>query len=143
MACRPLTLSEVHLQGTSLPWTQPISGAFTAAVGHTGEAAEPGGRSEELRHRTSRCLKASPTLSSSPSTCPRVPLKNHYWGTWVAQSMKHLTPDSASDHHLTVLKWSPRSGLYAPQGVALRFSLSVPLPSPACMRVCWWAHSLK
>ena len=46
-------------------------------------------------------------------------LKRMLRGTWVAQSVKHLTPDFGSGHDFTVMRLSPESG-------------SVPSMEPAC-----------
>ena len=53
-------------------------------------------------------------------------------GTWVAQSVKHLTPDFGASHDLTVLEFWPCIGLWADHGRLLGILL-LPLslcPSP-------------
>ena len=35
---------------------------------------------------------------------------HYFWGTWVAQLVKHLTLDYGSGHDLRILGWSPVAG---------------------------------
>ena len=51
-------------------------------------------------------------------------------GTWVAQSVEHLSLDFSSGHDCMVLRWSPASGL----------SLSLSVPPPLAQAL---SHSLS
>ena len=60
----------------------------------------------------------------------RAYVKSVSWGTWVAQSVKHLTLDFGSGHDLTVHEFEPH--IYADSAKPAWDSLSLPLcPSPA------------
>ena len=71
-------------------------------------------------------------LSGIPTSTKQ---KSQFQGAWVAQSVKHLTPDFGSDHDLPVMRSSPKPGSMLSEESASDFlSVSVPLcPSPACM----------
>ena len=43
----------------------------------------------------------------------------------MAQSVEYPTPDFGSGHDLGVMGWSPMLGIYAQQGICLKFSLSL------------------
>ena len=67
-------------------------------------------------------------------------LKLQGWGTWVAQSVKHLTLDLGSGHDLTVHEFEPCVQLFADSAEPAKNSLSPSLPLP-CSHV--WAFSLS
>ena len=53
----------------------------------------------------------------------------HPWGTWMARSIKRLTPGFGSGHDFTVLGFGSRVRLHTVQA-CLGFSLSLPLSTP-------------
>ena len=58
------------------------------------------------------------------------------WGTWVAQSVEHPTPDLCASHNPRVVGLSPVSGskwsLFEILSLSLCLSVSLSPPSPAC-----------
>ena len=54
----------------------------------------------------------------------------HTWGTWVVQSVKHLTLGFSSGDELRVMRSSPASGSTLSAESALGLSLPLLLPSP-------------
>ena len=64
-------------------------------------------------------------------------LKIQKRGAWMAQSVKHLTPDFGSGHDLTVHYSEPPIRLCTDSAeTCLAFSLSLFLPLPLCLPFC-------
>ena len=59
--------------------------------------------------------------------------KSNFWGTWMAQSVKHLTLGLGASHDLMVYEFKPHIGLCTGSGEPTQDSLSLPLflPLPA------------
>lgn len=53
-------------------------------------------------------------------------------GTWVAQSIRHLTLNFGLGHDLRDVRLDPHTGLHTGCGLCLRFSLPLPLQPPSC-----------
>lgn len=91
-------------------------------------------------YNTHRCSYMCIMTKKGGEGCSSQHLKNFqvnlYGGTWVAQSLKHLTQFRLRSY-LTVREIESQVRLYADSGVCLGFSLSICLClSSACVRTC-------
>ena len=73
----------------------------------------------------------------------------YFWGTWVTQSVKHVTLDFSSGHDLTISEIKPYFGLCtnsakpAWDSLSLSLSISLPLPPPPALSCAFSLTQMK